>query len=160
LSSRPTDVKCPACDRTLIELVVGSVRLDVCQGGCGGVWFDATELAKVNQDIPSGTEPLTEVSQTALLNLDEQRTRKCIRCQNVKLERKLFSLGSGVIMDCCPHCGGLWLDHGELESIRAETNPVRRPAHHVVARPAPKPKTIPINFGVIQQVQRLRVSRY
>lgn len=151
-------MKCPACDRTLTRLQAGPVLLDACQQGCGGIWFDADELAKVNQTTPAGKKPAAEITCDPELQLDEDRERKCVHCRNVKLERKLFSLGSGVIMDCCPKCSGLWLDHGELDLIRAELNPLPRPVRHVVARQAPA-KSIPINFGLVQQVQILQVSK-
>jgi uncharacterized protein len=37
-------MKCPACFNELTQLQVGSLVVDVCQGGCGGIWFDAFEL--------------------------------------------------------------------------------------------------------------------
>jgi len=151
-------VKCPVCDRKLIELQAGPVVLDACQRGCGGVWFDAHELAKVNQAIPAGRQSPVVVEREPSVTVDEERVRKCVRCRGVKLERKLFSLGTGVIMDCCPKCHGIWLDHGELESIREETNPNPPPVRNIVRRRGGA-KSIPINFGVVQKVQLLRVSQ-
>jgi Zn-finger nucleic acid-binding protein len=151
-------MKCPACDRELVELKTGPVVLDACQRGCGGVWFDAHELGKVNQAIPAGPQTSVTVEREPSVTVDEERVRKCIRCRRVKLERKLFSLGTGVIMDCCPKCHGIWLDHGELDSIREETNPTPRPVRSVIRRRGDA-KTIPINFGVIQKVQLLRLSQ-
>jgi len=39
--------------------------------------------------------------------------RKCPAC-SIEL---LPSLREGVEIDCCPRCGGIWLDHGELLKI-------------------------------------------
>jgi len=150
-------MNCPACGRKLSELKTGVIVLDVCQRGCGGVWFDAQELAKVNQASPAGKPPLAEILREISVVVDEARVRKCIRCRGAKLERKLFSLGTGVIMDCCPKCAGIWLDFGELDTIRIETNPPERPGRKVVPPRAPA-KSIPINFAVIQHVQSLRVK--
>lgn len=151
-------MKCPACDRALTRLEIGPVLLDVCQQGCGGIWFDAEELAKVSQTAPTGKNPAAEISRDPKLPVDEERERNCVHCRGVKLERKLFSLGSGVIMDCCPRCSGLWLDHGELDLIRAELHPLPRPQRRVITRAAPE-KSILISFGLVQQVQILRVSK-
>jgi Zn-finger nucleic acid-binding protein len=142
----------------LTELKSGSVVLDACHRGCGGVWFDAQELEKVNMAIPAGTQTPVEVERGPSITVDEQRIRKCVHCRGIKLERKLFSLGTGVIMDCCPKCHGLWLDAGELDSIREETNPTPRPVRNVVSRRGPV-KKIPINFDVVQKVHILRVSK-
>lgn len=151
-------VKCPACDRKLTRLQIGPVLLDACQQGCGGIWFDAEELAKVNQAVPPGKTSAPQITCDPKSPVDDARERKCVHCRGVKLERKLFSLGSGVIMDCCPKCHGIWLDHGELDTIREELNPLPRPVRHVVTRHAPA-KSIPINFNVVQQVQVLQVSK-
>src|SRR2546422_11747107 len=40
---------CPACDYNLTPLTVGKLTVDVCQGGCGGIWFDNFELQKVDE---------------------------------------------------------------------------------------------------------------
>jgi Zn-finger nucleic acid-binding protein len=138
------------------KMKVGSVALDVCQSGCGGIWFDAEELERINAQIPGGKNPAANIERTVEVDAGEDRVLKCVHCRGVKLERKLFSLGSGVIMDCCPKCAGLWLDHGELETIREETNPAPRPVRHVVERASAK--NVPITFGVIREIQRLRVS--
>ena len=58
-------------------------------------------------------------------------------------------------MDRCPKCASIWLDHGELETIREETIPAPRPVRHVVGR---KPMSVPINFQIVREVQRLRIS--
>ncbi len=151
-------MKCPACARKLTEIKVGAVALDVCQGGCGGVWFDAAELEKLNRSVPTGDTPLAEISRDESIVLDETPARECVRCRGAKLERKLFSLGTGVIMDCCGRCGGLWLDHGELAAIRAETHPPPLPVQHVVKRHAAS-RSIKVTFEVMQQVQHLRIKR-
>lgn len=152
----PVTMKCPACKHALKKTSVGSVTIDVCQGGCGGIWFDADELAKVNTAVPTGKNPIATINRTVEADAGEDRVLKCVKCRGTKLERKLFSLGSGVIMDCCPKCQGIWLDHGELDTIREETNPTPRPVRHIVERHAPQ--SVPINFAVIQQVQKLHIS--
>jgi len=41
-------MKCPACKNPLREKGAGDMTLDICYGGCGGIWFDATELQGVS----------------------------------------------------------------------------------------------------------------
>jgi Zn-finger nucleic acid-binding protein len=33
-------MKCPACKNVLQEMTVDNVTVDICKGGCGGIWFD------------------------------------------------------------------------------------------------------------------------
>lgn len=40
-------MNCPACGTAMTEVTVANVKVDACQGGCGGIWFDQFELAKV-----------------------------------------------------------------------------------------------------------------
>jgi uncharacterized protein len=145
-------VKCPACDRQLSRIKTGPVLLDICQNGCGGIWFDAAELAQLNHSVPTGKKPLAEIIRDPTVTVDAERIRKCVRCRGVKLERKLFSLGTGVILDRCPKCAGTWLDHGELETIREETHPTPK-AVRVLNKNAVR--RVPIHFEVLQRVQIL-----
>ncbi len=130
------------------------MSVDICQGGCGGIWFDSRELDNINQEKSTG-HAVPGVYCDADSCVDEHRVRKCPRCEDVVLKRRLFSLGTGVVMDCCPGCHGIWLDHGELEKIREETNPARRPA---VSRAQPFQR-IEITFGLINEVRRHAVQQ-
>ena len=40
------ELQCPKCDGTLHETDYENVKIDICNE-CGGVWFDAGELAQV-----------------------------------------------------------------------------------------------------------------
>lgn len=133
---------------------MGKVLLDICQGGCGGVWFDAHELGHVN-DQQRKTGSSLHITRTETIAVDDSALRHCPACAKTKLVRKLFSLGTGVEMDCCPKCQGLWLDYGELESIQEETNPKPPPPRHVVAR---KSSSLAVNFGVVKQIHAQQVA--
>ena len=113
-------MKCPACLNELTELQVGPLVVDVCQGGCGGIWFDAFELQKVDEESESAGEPLLHIRRNERLNVDQTRKRECPRCTGVKLHRHFFSARRRVEVDQCPNCAGYWLDSGELALIRAE----------------------------------------
>jgi hypothetical protein len=113
-------MKCPACFNELKPLQVGSVTVDVCQGGCGGVWFDAFELQRIEQEDETATQWLMNVERDPQIQLDPLRKRKCPRCTDVKLMRHFHSPKRRVEVDECPGCGGFWLDAGELARIRAE----------------------------------------
>jgi len=113
-------MKCPACFNELTQTQVGSLVVDVCQGGCGGVWFDAFELQRVDEEDELAGEPLLQIKRDESIAVDTKRKRDCPRCAGVRLHRHFFSAKRQVEVDQCPNCGGYWLDAGELAHIRAE----------------------------------------
>jgi len=113
-------MKCPACYNELTQLEVGSIVVDVCQDGCGGIWFDAFELQRVDEEQERAGEPLLHIRRNERLTVDQSRKRECPRCTGVKLHRHFFSAKRRVEVDQCPNCGGYWLDAGELALVRAE----------------------------------------
>jgi uncharacterized protein len=121
-------MKCPACDRPLIGISIGSLEVDVCRGGCGGIWFDGYELQQVDEPEEVAGETLLHIPHDPSLVLDTSRKRECPQCQQVKLKRRLFSPEIKVEVDECPGCGGFWLDAGELEQIRLEKGRLEKAA--------------------------------
>jgi uncharacterized protein len=122
-------VKCPACFNQLAEVQVGSLKVDVCRGGCGGIWFDAFELQRVDEEEETASEPLLQLHRDPRIIVDPARKRECPRCPGVKLHRHFFSAQRRVEVDQCPNCSGYWLDAGELEQIRVEKGEVARTEH-------------------------------
>jgi Zn-finger nucleic acid-binding protein len=117
---------CPACLRQLTELQVGNVSVDVCQGGCGGIWFDAFELQRVDEESEAAGERLLEIQRDTQVSVDRSRKRECPRCPGIKLQRHFFSAKRQIEVDQCPNCAGYWLDAGELAQIRAEKSQTAR----------------------------------
>jgi hypothetical protein len=50
---------------------------------------------------------------------------------------------SGVEIDYCPKCRGVWLDRGELDKIIERNAATEAPAPAAVAAPAPAPQQYP-----------------
>jgi hypothetical protein len=113
-------MKCPACFARLTETEVASIKVDVCEGGCGGIWFDGFELQHVDEESETAGESLLYVTHDPAVQVDHSRRRNCPRCEGIKLKRHFFSARRQVEVDQCPNCGGYWLDRGELAHIRAE----------------------------------------
>ena len=127
---------CPACQRELSHLDAGNgVFLDVCQGGCGGVWFDNHELQKFDEahEMPESPvfaiEPAEQEAVAAAAGAgsavgrsasSDGPKRLCPRCPGQKMRRYFFSAKRQIEVDECPSCGGDWLDDDELEKIRGE----------------------------------------
>jgi uncharacterized protein len=112
-------MKCPACTHELMEFVIGGVTVDACEGGCAGIWFDAYELQRVDDQHEVAGDTVLHLQKDPRLVLNPNLKRECPRCANIKLKRQPFNAELRVEVDHCPNCGGYWLDAGELEKIRA-----------------------------------------
>jgi len=115
-------MKCPACSNQLQEMTVGDVTVDVCRGGCGGIWFDSFEFKKFDEPNESAGEELLDVEQDASIVVDHTKRLKCPKCDDIVMMRHFFSVKKEVEVDECPGCGGFWLDAGELRKIRSMFN--------------------------------------
>lgn len=93
------------------------MTVDICYGGCGGIWFDAAELERVGARAAAN---LHTIWQAPVGNVKSAEPRKCPRCPEQILERKWFSDLQKVEIDQCAHCGGVWLDAGEFTRIYGE----------------------------------------
>jgi hypothetical protein len=113
-------MNCPACERELSPLVVGRVTVDVCSGGCGGIWFDNFELTKFDQPNEVAGEVLLHIDRDPGVRVDFAKRRSCPKCRDVVMMRHFYSPRRKVEVDECPACGGYWLDAGELAEIRSE----------------------------------------
>jgi len=119
-------MKCPACFNPLSSTTVGQLTVDVCRGGCGGIWFDAFELQQVDEPQESTGVWLVNIERDPQVRVDTSRKRACPKCEGVKLKRRFFSAKRRFEVDECPGCGGYWLDAGELEKIRDEMDETAR----------------------------------
>lgn len=120
MSEESNPVNCPACQRELTELSTNGVRLDVCHGGCGGMWLGKDELDKLNETDEADGSLLLTVPVDTSIDVDDSQPRKCPRCEGGPT-MKQFVVGGAeedVRIDACDVCEGTWLDHGELEWIQ------------------------------------------
>ncbi len=125
-------MNCPACGKALREMNVADVTVDVCKGGCAGIWFDNFEIRKVDEAHEAAGEKLLDLKRSKAVKVDPDQRRSCPKCRGQIMMRHFFSVkhrrpqDAGVFhenrveVDECPACGGIWLDQGELGRIRAE----------------------------------------
>lgn len=113
-------MNCPACGKVLGEMTVGDVTVDVCRGGCAGIWFDNFEIGKVDEAHEAAGEKLLDLRRSRSITVDPDQQRSCPKCRGQVMMRHFFSVKHQVEVDECPACGGIWLDQGELGRIRAE----------------------------------------
>jgi Zn-finger nucleic acid-binding protein len=111
-------MKCPACENQLQEMTVSDITVDVCKGGCGGIWFDNFELKKFDEPHESAGQELLEIERDESITVDHTKKRNCPKCDDMVMMRHFSSSKKEVEIDECPNCCGIWLDTGELEKIR------------------------------------------
>jgi Zn-finger nucleic acid-binding protein len=126
-------MQCPACDRELCHVRAGTVEVDACHGGCGGIWFDAFEMQKLDQPEESAGELLLNLTCNPEVTVDLERRRNCPRCDGIVMLRHSHKNSESVVIDECPGCGGFWLDAGELAMIRESFVEARRKREHTQA---------------------------
>ncbi len=110
---------CPACDSQLVEKDFDGVHIDVCENGCGGLWFDWMELKKFDEPHEATGTALLEIVSNATVVPDMEKKHNCPKCENIVLYRHFFSVKRHTEVDECPKCGGFWLDAGELAELRS-----------------------------------------
>jgi uncharacterized protein len=113
-------MRCPACGKELTEKTVGGITVDVCDGGCGGIWFDQGELRRLDEADETAGEELLDVPRDPTLVIDQSKRLTCPNCGDVVMMRHYASVKREAMVDECPQCGGTWLDPGELRSIRTD----------------------------------------
>ena len=111
-------MKCPACENTLTRICENNVELDVCNSGCGGIWFDQFELKKFDEPDEQISLDLLWLERNPSVSVDHGARRDCPKCSGIVMMRHFFSAKHEVEVDECPSCGSYWLDAGELRSIR------------------------------------------
>jgi hypothetical protein len=75
-----TAVNCPACGHALSTVTVGGLSVDVCDGGCGGIWFDHWELQKVDEQGEAAGEQLLDVRRDPGVVVDPAERYRCPKC--------------------------------------------------------------------------------
>ncbi len=114
-------MECPACSKTLTALQAGSMTLDACTAGCGGVWFDEGELIKFDEQHEFPTHPILELAEKCKdTHIDHDERKKCPKCTDEPLVRQFFDVEHEIEIDQCWSCAGIWLDPGELNGVRAQ----------------------------------------
>ena len=117
---------CLRCGNAMRKFPLDGVLIDKCDN-CQGVWLDADELDRIKYD--DGKEQNELAREIRSEQLAEKRRLMttvglCPKCQRSKLTT---FIRSGVEIDQCPTCFGLFFDHGELQRLIAnEHNGIRK----------------------------------
>ena len=72
-------IECPVCSNAMTIMTADGVTVDVCAGGCGGIWFDWFELVRVDEASESAGEKLLEVERDLVRRPDLSKRIFCPR---------------------------------------------------------------------------------
>lgn len=115
---------CPVDGTRLQVLDYEEAELDICPK-CKGLWCDSDELQQIVASDTNviGTEHLqglhtSQQNPAAVSHTESLSDLACVVCDQ-KLARLTYSYSSGIVIDCCPHRHGVWLDHTEIEKVQA-----------------------------------------
>ncbi len=103
--------KCPKCGGRTAPFDLENVEVDLCFD-CMGMWFDAGELSRaagLRFNARATGESLAGATRTG---------HRCPRCAVPLYEREIDE-GSGILVDQCPNCSGLFLDRDEFSQTRS-----------------------------------------
>ena len=113
-------MKCPVCTNKLTQMDLSGIKVDACDQGCGGIWFDKFELLKFRNLKAAKSEQSLEIQLAPNLKLPELDQLVCPICAPQKMLRRFSSFKRQIHIDECPNCAGVWLDHKELTGVVEE----------------------------------------
>jgi len=110
-------MNCPRCRTELDPRKTDGVEIDECRD-CRGVWFDAGELRRVKDQ----SDPDLGWMDVELWKHEDRfriaaKPAECPKCSRAMVAVDYGD--TGVEVDFCSSCRGVWLDAGELENIVA-----------------------------------------
>ena len=110
-------MQCPKCDGKLVKKVIANIEVDVCTD-CDGIWFDAGELKEV-LDNEWGDFDFVDIGKGKSGKKLDKKKGACPRClDGTMLEPRQYEGKKNLRVDICPKKHGIWLDGGEIYSLR------------------------------------------
>ena len=128
-------IKCPQCGKEMKKVFFSEqgINLDVCVDGCGGIYFDNREFSKFDEKAEDIT-PLEQVfAGKTYEEINSDKQLECPVC-GANMVKNHSSAKQEIQVDDCYNCGGKFLNHNELEKIRAEYNKEEDRAKDVIEK--------------------------
>jgi len=153
-------MKCPSCSGALTTIDYEGIKIETCNN-CQGEWLDADELKHIvrTREIhfdPQERQAIAQATKITGVPLDdEDRDLNCPKCGG-QTDAVNYGGDSGIIIDRCTSCGGIWLDAGELEHIQMVVEGWKDGLKGDLAKYSPRLHQI---AGKLDQDDDVRVSR-
>lgn len=105
---------CPRCNGTMVRKMVADAEVDICPK-CEGSFFDMGELFAA---LGTSADP-SYWDREGVAGGVRDAGRTCPRCKGGLLLQDIKHTGKHVEIDRCGKCGGVFLDKGEAETLKA-----------------------------------------
>ena len=116
-------MQCPSCQHAMRDAEYENVLIRTCDG-CGGEFVEADALAHIvntrEQRFPAATDRSDLAAQKPVFGVpaaERRRVLDCPVCENA-MDVGNYGGDSGIFVDRCSGCGGVWLDRDELENVQ------------------------------------------
>jgi len=73
-------MRCPVCQEEMVEQDFGGVKVDICKDGCKGIWFDWSELSKLDEENEGFGNALKEALDYPRANDEDRGQINCPKC--------------------------------------------------------------------------------
>ncbi len=115
-------MKCPRDGNDLKQRThETNIEVDLCQK-CHGLYLDKGELETIQETIEHNYSKELKAIPDYVGRAFEMARQKivedtiCPKC-NINMVSREYGYCSQIIIDICPQCSGIWLDHGELKAL-------------------------------------------
>ena len=110
-------MNCPACHHELKLFQVTGVKVHACEGSCGGLWFEWSQIKKLKDRNAAAGAELLHVERAEGVHVFRDIQHPCPHCIHTLLYRHCFSRQFNYEVDQCAKCAGFWLDAGTLSQL-------------------------------------------
>ena len=110
-------MNCPACQQELKLHKVTGVKVHACEGSCGGLWFEWSQVKKLKDRNAGAGSELLQVERAEGVHVFRDIQHPCPHCIHTLLYRHCFSKTFNYEVDQCSKCAGFWLDPGILARL-------------------------------------------
>lgn len=115
-------MNCPNCRTPLSTIDYEGIQIETCRS-CGGEWLDSDELLHVTRAREARFSPeerraiaeSTTIEGVVLKDVDHDLI--CPKCGSTS-DPVNYGGNTGLIIDRCTTCHGIWLDADELEKVQ------------------------------------------
>ena len=115
-------MRCPSCQSRLRTNAYEGIEIETCET-CSGEWIDSGELKKITaiREVKFDSEERRAIAESATITpvvlKDVDRDLRCPKCTG-ETDALNYGGDTGIIIDRCTECHGIWLDNDELEKLQ------------------------------------------